>query len=235
MTMTEKIKVVGYCRISKAKENDVSLPAQLAKIRQWADLHDAEVIGVYEDNGISGTRADNRPGLQAALDKTIKNRAVLVVYSLSRSFRSTIDAITNVNCIQKAGAELVSLSENIDTTTAAGRMIFRTFASLAEFEADLGGERTKAALDFRRSKGLKTGGYAPYGYDVVGDEGRLVKNADEQREIGYMRKMITRGHTLSHIARRLNERGIKTKNGKKWYAQTVKNLLNYKPIQTDEG
>jgi site-specific DNA recombinase len=222
--------VVGYCRISKAKDNDVSLPAQQEKIKQWAALNNAQVIGMFEDNGISGTRADNRPGIQQALEMTIENQAVLVIYSLSRSFRSTIDAITNVNRIKKAGAEFVSLSENLDTTSAAGRLIFRIFASLAEFEADLAGERTKIALDYRRSKGLKTGGYAPYGYDVVDEEGRLQKNAVEQRVIGYMRRMITRGHSLSHIAKRLNERGIRTKNGCRWYAQTVKNILNHKPI-----
>ena len=70
------------------------------------------------DAGISGKRADNRPGLIAALDSACQARGVLVVYSLSRLARSVRDTLDIAERLERAGADLVSLSEQIDTTSA---------------------------------------------------------------------------------------------------------------------
>lgn len=89
------------------------------------------------DAGLSGKRADNRPELQKALDAVTKCSGVLLVYSLSRLARSTKDTLAISDRLEKADADLVSLSERIDTTSAAGKMVFRMLAVLAEFERDL--------------------------------------------------------------------------------------------------
>ncbi len=139
---------VGYIRVSTAGQVDcgVSLEAQEAKLRAWATLHDRELISVQCDAGISGKRADTRPALQEAIRLACQHRVPLVVYSLSRLARSTLDAITISEKLRRAKADLVSLTEQIDTTTASGRLFFRLMSSMAEFERDLTAERTKAAL-----------------------------------------------------------------------------------------
>src|SRR6185295_927090 len=109
-------------------------------------------------------KADNRPALQAALEAACRGKAALVVYSLSRLARSTRDAIGMSERLHKAGADLVSLSERIDTTTAAGKMVFRMLAVLAEFERDQIAERTKGALSHMRNQGKRISGKIPYGY-----------------------------------------------------------------------
>ena len=101
-----------------------------------------ELVAVHVDAGLSGAKAHNRPALQAALTDACKHKAALVVYSLSRLARSTKDAIAISERLHKAGADLVSLSEKIDTTSAAGKMVFRMLAVLAEFERDIISERT---------------------------------------------------------------------------------------------
>jgi len=110
-------KAIGYLRVSTAGQatDGVSLDAQRERIEAWAKAHDFELLGIQRDAGISGGKASNRPGLQKALDLACKERAALVVYSLSRLARSTRDALEISARLDKAGADLVSLSESIDT------------------------------------------------------------------------------------------------------------------------
>lgn len=223
---TDRLQVVGYCRVSTQEqaEEGCSIEAQKDKIQQWAELHDAEILDVFQDAGISGTKT-NRPGLLSAMETACQTRAVFVVYSLSRFSRSTSDTLRLTSQLQKAGAELVSVSEQIDTISAAGKMVFRILAVLNEFETELGGERTKAALDWRRRQGLKTGGYVPYGYTADKD-GKLTKNPEEQRTIRRILRMHSGGQCYADIVRYLNDHEIPSKTGKHWYIQTVKNIVN---------
>gem|GEM_PF-221689 len=226
---SERIKVVGYVRVSSASqaEEGISIPAQKEKIHQWANLHDAEILEIFEDNGISGVKS-NRPGLKSAMELACKEKAVFVVYSLSRFSRSTTDTLKLTNQLQKAGAELVSVSEQIDTLSAAGKMVFRILAVLNEFEIEQGGERTKSALQYRRNQGKKLGGLVPFGYEAD-EEGLLTENESEQQIIQQIQKKHESGWKYVRIARWLNTNDIKTKTGKSWQIQTVKNIILSKP------
>ena len=159
-------RAIGYIRVSTEDQvlEGVSLAAQRNKVEAWSELNDHELLAVEEDAGISGATADKRPGLQAALDAACRKRATLVVYSLSRLARSTMDALLIAERLEKAGADLVSLSEKIDTTTAAGKMVFRMLAVLAEFERDQLAERTRAAMQHLRGQGRRISRHLPYGF-----------------------------------------------------------------------
>lgn len=219
------IKAVGYIRVSTAgqAEDGVSLDAQRAKIQAWAEINDAELIEVFCDEGISGTKG-SRPGLNLALDYAAEHGAALIVFSLSRLSRSTKDTLAIAERLDKNGANLVSMSERIDTTTAAGKMVFRMLAVLNEFERDQISERTKAALSFKKAKGCKTGGYVPYGKDAD-NAGKLKPNETEQAVIDRILELRAKGLNYSQIAQDLNRIGYKTKTGKSWFPQTVKNVL----------
>lgn len=138
------MKVVAYTRVSTEEQarEGVSLEAQKSKISSWANALDYEVIGSEVDSGISGKNIRARYGLQRALELACAEKAILVVYSLSRLSRSTKDTLVLAEILDAAGADLVSLSERIDTTTAAGKMVFRMLAVLCEFERDQISERT---------------------------------------------------------------------------------------------
>ena len=224
------MKAIGYIRVSTTGQADegVSLDAQRAKIQAWCSINDYELGEVFTDAGISGKRADNRPGLQDALEAACKARgAALVVYSLSRLARSTKDAIAIAEQLDKAGADLVSISEKIDTTTAAGKMIFRMLAVLAEFERDLVSERTVAALAHMRSEGKRIS-RTPFGFDLADDGTTLVENLAEQAVIADILAMRGRGMSFPKIARSLTERGIPTKRGKggtQWNQATINGLV----------
>jgi len=220
------MKTVGYVRVSTEGQavDGVSMDAQESKIRAWADLNGAEEVVMFRDEGVSGKRADNRPGLQAALDAVGKGD-VLVCYSLSRLSRSTRDTLALSDLLATKDADLVSLSEKIDTTSASGKMVFRLLAVLSEFERDQVSERTRMALAHKRRNGEKTGGDVPYGFRL--DNGRLVEDPAEQKAIGLIRKLHAGGASLREIAARLEAAGYRTKTGRThWHPQTVQQIID---------
>lgn len=219
-------KAIGYIRVSTQSQvtDGVSLEAQRQKIEAWALVNDAELVEMFEDAGISGKRADNRIALQGALQAACDNKAALVVYSLSRVSRSTKDTLAMAERLEKAGADLVSLSEQIDTTSAAGKMVFRMLAVLAEFERDLVSERTRAALSHMKAQGKKTGGDVPFGFD--NDDGNLVINEAEDTAVETILELHSRGKSLRQICTELEWRGIHTKRGKgNWQPTQVSRIL----------
>ncbi len=219
------MNAIGYIRVSTEgqAQDGVSLDAQEAKVRAWAELNGVERVTIFRDAGLSGKRADNRPGLQEAL-LAVGPGDALIVYSLSRLARSTKDTITIAETLDKRGADLVSLSERIDTTTAAGKMVFRMLAVLSEFERDQVSERTRFALAHKRANHQKTGGDVPYGFRL--EQGRLVPDPAEQKAIVLIHELRDAGNSLRRIAVELELRGYTTKTGRThWHPQIVKQIL----------
>ena len=215
--------IVGYVRVSTEQQvrDGVSLEAQTARIHAYADSLGIEVKQVFQDAGYSGSRVDTRPGLLAAM-AALNKGDILVAYSLSRLARNTRDAINLAEKVGQLGAHLASLMERWDTTGASGALMFRLLASLAEFERDLTSERTKAALRHKRLTGFVYG-HVPFGYNRDGD--RLEPALDELAVIDRMREMREEGYSLQGLSRWLNKEQVPTKQGGKWYAATVKCVL----------
>jgi site-specific DNA recombinase len=223
------MKAVFYLRCSTDSQatEGVSLESQLTKLTAWSQFNDAEVVGTFEDAGISGTK-DDRPGLAAAIETACKYKAALVVYSLSRLSRSTSTTITLADRLEKAGAELVSLTERIDTTTAAGKMVFRMLATLAEFERDQIAERTTNALAHKKANSERVG-TVPFGYDLADDGIKLTPNARELEAVNLMQELRDSGLSYRRIASELEARNIPTKKGStRWTHTAVKSVLNRK-------
>jgi site-specific DNA recombinase len=218
---------VAYIRVSTEQQatEGVSLEAQQEKINAWCLLNDYQLVSVHVDAGLSGKRADNRPELQLALDQVTRVGGVLVVYSLSRLARSTKDTIAISERLEKAGADLVSLSEKIDTTTAAGRMVFRMLAVLAEFERDQLSERVTMAMDHKRRKSERISGRIPYGFTLAADGVALVAEPTEQNTLATIRQLRDTGASIRSIVAHLNNNQVPTKGGKPWCVSTVHTLL----------
>lgn len=227
-TLRIYMQAVAYIRVSTLGQvqDGVSLDTQRAKIAAWCSLNDYELVLTFEDAGISGASADRRPGLQRALDAACSRKAALIVHSLSRLARSTVDALTISQRLHRAGAELVSLSEKLDTTTSAGKMVFRMLAVLAEFERDQIAERTRAAMQHLRRLGKRISRYAPFGWDLSPDGDVLTPNEAEQEVIRVVVRLRIEGLTLRGIADELEIRGIPTKlGGRRWSAKVLRDLI----------
>ena len=217
-------QAIGYVRVSTEQQANegVSLEAQRAKIEHWCKANDYELVNVYVDAGISGKSMDKRPGLLDAL-KSLKKGMALVSYSLSRLARSTKDALSIGEAVAKKKADMVSLTEQIDTTTAAGKMMFQMLSVLVEFERNLLAERTTNALQHKKRTGQKYTNQTPYGFEAI--EGRLVQVQQEAEIVAEIQASRIGGNTLQFIADDLNGRGIPTKTGKTWAPATIHLLL----------
>ncbi len=219
------MKVIGYVRVStagQAEEGD-SIAAQEERIRTWAKYSNAAEVVIFRDKGISGKRADNRPGLQSALEAVGEGDA-LVCYSMSRLSRSIRDTLNLSEYLRKRGADLVSLSENIDTTTAAGKMVFRMLAVFAEYEREVIGERVKTVWHYKRRKGEKTGGNVPFGYRAR--KGKLYEVESEQAAVRRILELRAAGSSLRQICRALEDEAIARKSGRtKWYPAAVSRII----------
>ncbi len=137
--------LIGYARVS-TKDQDAS-----------AQVQALEVAGcqlIFSENA-SGGRWD-RPELHRLLAQ-LRPGHVLVVWKLDRLSRSLRDVLTIMDRVEKAGAGFRSLTEVIDTTTPAGRMMMQMIGSFAEFERQILKERTQAGLKAAREAG-RTGG-----------------------------------------------------------------------------
>ena len=125
----------------------------------------------------------------------------------------------------RSGADLVSLSEKIDTTTAAGKMVFRMLAVMAEFERDQVSERTRFAMSHKKSKGERVGNI-PFGFDLALDGVTLVENAQELQAIATMRKLRGLGWSYRKIAIEVGNIGFVTKQGSEtWAHTTIQSIL----------
>jgi DNA invertase Pin-like site-specific DNA recombinase len=206
---------IAYVRVSTTGqvEDGVSLDAQRSKIAAWCDVMGYTLVQTFADEGISGHSVEKRAGLQAAVDVVCATGGVLVVYSLSRLARNTRETLELGERLSKAGADLVSLSEKIDTTSAAGKMIFRMLAVLAEFERDQVSERTTMALQYKRQQGEKLGGRIPYGMQLASDGVHLEAHAAEQAVIRIACDYHHAGLSSRKIAARLAEQGLYSRKG----------------------
>jgi site-specific DNA recombinase len=225
--MTTTTAAIAYVRVSTEQQatEGVSMAAQLERIRAYCLANGLELVAIHEDAGLSGKRADNRPGLQAALADVCNRGGVLVVYSLSRLARSVSDSLAIIDRLQKAGADLASLTERIDTTTAAGKMLLTMLAAFAQFERDLTAERTTAALAHKKALGQRVG-TVPFGWDLSADGTTLLENTAEQQTIATIRALRASGMTLQAIADHLNASSTPTKKGTKWVHKTIRDIAN---------
>ena len=136
---------IGYARVS-TQDQDLRL--------QYEALCQVPCDKIYEDKA-SGAKA-SREGLKLALDVLRENDA-LVVWKLDRLGRSVKDLVIIVSDLEQRGVHFKSLTDQIDTSTTAGRFFFHVMASLAQMERDLTVERTRAGLEAARRQG-RTGG-----------------------------------------------------------------------------
>jgi len=217
-------QAIGYIRVSTEKQvnEGMSLEAQQEKIEVWCASNGYQLVEVFTDAGISGKNMNKRPGVQKAL-VAIKKGMALVSYSMSRLARSTVDAIKISEEIAKKKGDLVLIADNIDTTTATGRAMFKIMAVMAELERELISERTVAGLQYMKRHNLNYTNKTPYGFEAI--DGKLVQVQQEAEIVAEIQASRTGGNTLQFIADGLNTRGIPTKTGKQWAPATIHLLL----------
>ncbi len=205
------MKVVCYCRVSTEEQSvkGVSLAAQEAKLRAYCEIYDHQMVEVIVDAGQSA-KSLNRPGLQQALGmlKSGEAEGVLVTKldRLTRSVRDLGELLEGY--FQKCA--LISVAEQCDTSSASGRLVLNLLISVSQWEREVLGERTSAALQHLKAQGVKLG--AP----AFNDAAALTR----------MRELRAAGQNLRAIAATLTAEGFQTKKGGKWHHDTIAGIVS---------
>ena len=227
MKTKENNRIVSYLRCSTSYQLEGhSIDNQRLKIKQYCELHNLILSEEIVDEGVSG-KSTKREGYLRLMD-IIENEGCdgVIVYSLSRFSRNTMDTLSAIERMNQRGITFHSLSESIDTSSPNGRFFLTILSSLSQLEREITSLRVKDVL-----KGLKITNkpYSNdlYGYDKV--DGNLVENPSEMKMIRKVQRLYKLGYSYCEIAKYLNVKGYKTKRGgKRFYYSTIEYLLKTK-------
>lgn len=230
--------VVVYTRVSTDEQaaSGLSLDVQRARCLDYARALGLEVAGTFEDAGRSG-RSLQRPGVQAAITAAVEHRAALLVYALDRLTRSVRDLGALLDEVERGRFELVSVTDNLNTSTAAGRLVVHVLGAVAQWQREAGNERVRDALAHARESGARLGAL-PLGLKRGSERdahGRLVVEVDErgaalrarvvELATSYRSGPGWKRGAFARVAAALNAEGVRTARGSTWRAETVRRVL----------
>jgi DNA invertase Pin-like site-specific DNA recombinase len=150
------MRVAIYARVSTVGDGQ-SPEMQLRELREYGERRGWQIVGEYVDAGISGAK-DSRPELNRLMADAHKRRFDIVcVWKFDRFARSVSHLLRALETFKALGIEFSSFSEQMDTTTPTGKMIFTVLGAVAELERSLIAERVRAGLRNARAKGKRLG------------------------------------------------------------------------------
>lgn len=198
--------------------------AAMATVKGWP------VVATFSDEGISGAKdASQRPGLAALLAAVEAGQIdAVIVLALDRLARRTRIVLELVEALGRAGVALVSVKEQLDTSTPQGQFVLTMFAALGQLERDVIVQRTTDGRNQRGKLDGEKGGRLPYGYKR-GAAGVEVE-ADKVETIRFILRNKRGGKSLHKIAAELNAKGQPGPAGGKWYARSVKIICDNRAV-----
>src|SRR5437588_10034434 len=220
------MQTIGYVRVSTDKQADrgVSLEAQAEKIRAMAVVHNAELIDIIVDGGESA-KSLNGPGMARLLAMVDDGEVqAVIIAKLDRLTRSVKDLCTLLERFQRRGVSLVSVAESLDTGSAAGRLVINIMTAVSQWEREAIGERTRDAMQHKRSNGQRVGNIA-YGFRLGADGEHLEPDPQEQSVLSTIRYLRASRCTLRGIAAELNARGWRTRRTSVWRLEHVARIV----------
>jgi len=219
-----------YARVStdKQAQKDLSIPAQIEAMREYAKRNNWKVAGHFVDEGESA-RTANRPELKKLIQHCKENKGtdIVLVHKIDRLARNLIDYATIKAILKQKGIKLVSVSEPFDDNPV-GHLLENIIASISEwYSANLGEEIKKS-----NSAKLKRGEWPtkpPLGYrSITGENGRI-KHVPDLKSSSLVRQAFelfsTGNYSLKTLSEELALRGLKTRYGKIYSSESIKTIL----------
>ena len=218
-------KVIGYTRVSTLKqvENGYSIKSQKIQIEDYCKRNDLVLVGVLTDGGVSGGSNKGSQNYIKIMDMVRSGEINgVVVYTISRFGRSLIDSVNSVDEMRNHDVVLYTIKEGIRTDTKEGLLQFNLFSSLVEDERETIKQNIKDVLQMKKARGEKFC-RGIFGLKVV--DGIYVKDETEMLVRRRIRLLHNKGYSLRAICKVLNNDGVKTKLGRDWRANSIKNVL----------
>ena len=221
------MNVVAYCRVSTEKQDQLnSLEIQKNFFVEYAEKNKHNLVKVYADEGISGTKIKKRMEFQRLMHDAEKGLFdMVVVKDISRFARNTVDFLQSIRKLKVLGIETTFLTANM-TVLGNSEFVLTIFGALAQEESANISKRVKFGKKVNAEKGRVPN--FVYGYDKkIGDYFNLEINKTEANVIKEIYDWYSNeGYGGAKIAKMLNTRGIKTKRGYNWTQHSIVRILN---------
>lgn len=222
----DDMNIAAYCRVSTDKEDQLnSLEAQKEFFAEYTKRTGDTLVGLYADEGISGTKIKNRKEfLRMMTDAQHRLFDLVVVKDISRFARNTVDLLQNVRKLKSLGIETQFLTANM-TSMGNSEFVLTIFGALAQEESANTSKRVKFGKKMNAEKGRVPN--IVYGYDkTIGDYFNLSINKAEAETVRQIYKWyLDEGYGAAKIANMLNESGSKTKRNCKWSQNAICRIL----------
>jgi len=233
MVSSEQELVAIYTRVSTDTQAEgYSLSQQVEFLKSCCEKRNWRYVRVYceVDSGAKWDRDKFRLMLEHA---EMGLFSVILVYRLDRVSRSTIDLQILLQFLKSYQVQLVSATENFDSTTLNGKLMFDLISSIAEWERGLIRQRTMAGARARAERGLFRGGLPPLGYRYDKELGILVIDEIQARTVREIFEQYIRRKSTRKVAAFLEFQKIPTKKGKhRWGSATISIILRRKMYST---
>lgn len=233
----QKRKVAGYARVStELDEQKNSYQSQLNYYTTYINSRlDWEFVGMYSDEGITGTSTKKREGFNKMVEDALDGKIDLIITkSVSRFARNTVDSLSTVRKLKDAGVEIYFEKENIYTFDQKGELMITIMSSLAQEESRSISENTTWGQRKRMADGHGCLGFSRFlGYDR-GPNGEFVINEEQAKIVRRIFNEYIDGKNATQIAKGLTQDGIKTVTGKdEWGRCTILSILRNEKYKGD--
>ncbi len=222
-----KKRVAAYARVSTDKDDqESSYETLVGYFTRFIQCNpEWEFVGVYTDNGISGTSITHRKQFLKMLDDCRSGKIdIILAKSISRFSRNTVDLLNTIRELKDLGIEIRFEKEGIRTLDSGGEVFISLMATFTQYESESLSENVKWGMRKKFEKGDPCGcGTEVYGYRWV--DGKFVIEPQEAKVIRQMFRMLLRGDSIYSITNKLNKDGRRTVRGKKFNVNTVRRIL----------
>lgn len=220
------MNIAAYCRVSTDKEDQLnSLEAQKEFFTEYTKRTGDNLVRLYADEGISGTKIKNRKEFLHMMSDAERGMFdMVVVKDISRFARNTVDLLQNVRKLKALGIETQFLTANM-TNMGNSEFVLTIFGALAQEESANTSKRVKFGKKMNAEKGRVPN--IVYGYDkTIGDYFNLTINKEEAKIVRQIYQWYTKeGYGAARISIMLNDRGLKTKRNCSWSQNAICRIL----------
>jgi len=223
--LKRKTRVAAYARVSSAKDAMLhSLSAQVSYYNKYISSHDDwEFVGIYADEGISGTKEDRDEFQRMLNDCRLGKIDLILTKAISRFARNTMTMLETVRELKSLNVDVFFEEQNLHSISSDGEMVLTLLASVAQEEARNVSENQKWRIRKDFEKGLIWGGSNTYGYRIINK--KMVLVPDEAKLVKRIFKLYIGGLGFQKISKILNEEGVPTMRAKRWNKQSLQQII----------
>ena len=223
--LKRKLRVAAYARVSSSKDAMLhSLSAQVSYYNKYISSHDDwEFVGIYADEGISGTKEDRDEFQRMINDCRAGKIDLILTKAISRFARNTMTMLEIVRELKNLNVDVFFEEQNLHSISSDGEMVLTLLASVAQEEARSVSENQKWRIRKDFEKGLIWGGNNAYGYRII--KKKMVLVPEEAKLVKRIFQLYIGGLGFQKISKLLNDEGIPAMRAKRWNKQSLQQII----------